>query len=139
MASYPAEYELDVVLRTGETVQVRPITPDDGDLLIAFFELLGPESRYFRFFRVKQDLNPEEVRFFTNVDYHNRMALVVLDDDRMIAVGRYDIEEEGGSAAEVAFAVADDQQGRGIGTELLQLLTSYGRQHGVDQGFQRPR
>ena len=133
MASYPAEYELDVVLRDGETVQVRPITSEDGDLLISFFERLGPESRYFRFFRVKQDLNPEEVRFFTNVDYDNRMALVVLDGDQMIAVGRYDIEEVGGSAAEVAFAVADDQQGRGIGTELLQLLTSYARQHGVER------
>lgn len=133
MASYPAEYELDVVLRDGETVQVRPIISADGGLLIDFFERLGPESRYFRFFRVKQDLNPEEVKFFTSVDYATRMALIVLDDDRMVAVGRYDIDESDPASAEVAFAVADDEQGRGIGTELLQLLTSYARQHGVER------
>lgn len=133
MASYPAEYELDVVLRDGETVQVRPITSADGDLLVDFFERLGPESRYFRFFRVKQDLNPEEVKFFTSVDYEQRMALIVLDEDRMTAVGRYDIDESDPTSAEVAFAVADEEQGRGIGTELLQLLTSYARQHGVER------
>ena len=133
MASYPAEYELDVVLRDGETVQVRPITSADGDLLVDFFERLGPESRYFRFFRVKQDLNPEEVKFFTSVDYEQRMALIVLNEDRMTAVGRYDIDESDPTSAEVAFAVADEEQGRGIGTELLQLLTSYARQHGVER------
>ena len=133
MADYPSEFELDVVLRDGETVQVRPITPDDGPLLVDFFERMGPESRYFRFFRVKQSLPPEEVEFFTNVDYDNRMALIVLDGDSMIAVARYDRESNGSARAEVAFAVADDQQGRGLGTELLQLLTSHARQNGVEQ------
>jgi acetyl coenzyme A synthetase (ADP forming)-like protein len=133
LAAYPSEFELDVVLRDGETVQVRPITPADGPLLVDFFERMGPESRYFRFFRVKQSLPPEEVAFFTTVDYFNRMALIVLDGDSMVAVARYDREGEGSPEAEVAFAVADDQQGRGIGTELLQLLTSHARQNGVEQ------
>ncbi len=133
MADYPSEFELDVVLRDGETVQVRPITPDDGPALGDFFERMGPESRYFRFFRVKQSLPPEEVEFFTNVDYDTRMALIVLHEDSMIGVARYDRDSEGSPRAEVAFAVADDQQGRGIGTELLQLLTSHARQAGIEQ------
>ena len=133
MAQYPSEFELDVVVRDGETVQVRPITPDDGQLLVDFFEMLGPESRYFRFFRVKPDLPPEEVEYFTNVDYSSRMALIVMDDDKMIGVGRYDRDRKDSATAEVAFAVADSQQGRGIGTELLQLLTSHARQHGVER------
>ena len=134
MAAYPSEYELDVVLRTGDTIRVRPITPEDGELLVDFFERLGPESRYFRFFRVKTTLPPEEVEYFTNVDYDHRMALVAIDEGRMVAVGRYDRTEEEPFVAEVAFAVADDQQGRGLGTNLLQLLTSYARQHDV-RGF----
>jgi acetyl coenzyme A synthetase (ADP forming)-like protein len=133
LAEYPSEFELDVVLRDGETVQVRPITPSDGPLLVDFFERMGPESRYFRFFRVKQSLPPEEVAFFTTVDYDTRMALIVLDGESMVAVARYDREGAGSKEAEVAFAVADDQQGRGIGTELLQLLTSHARQNGVEQ------
>ncbi len=134
MAAYPSEYELDVVLRTGDTVRVRPITPDDGEMLVDFFERLGPESRYFRFFRVKTTLPPEEVEYFTTVDYDLRMALIAIDEGRMVAVGRYDRTEEDPSVAEVAFAVADDQQGKGLGTTLLQLLTSYARQRDV-RGF----
>lgn len=131
MAGYPSEYELDVVVRDGDVVHVRPITPNDGGLLVDFFERLGPESRYFRFFRVKQSLDPEEVRYFTTVDYEQRMALIVIDEGRMVAVARYDRLEEDPTTAEVAFAVADDAQGRGIGTELLQLLTTYARQQHI--------
>lgn len=133
MADYPSEFELDVVVRDGETVQVRPITSRDDDLLVDFFERLGPESRYFRFFRVKQSLPPDEVAYFTNVDYDQRMALIVLDGESMVAVARYDRDEGDRDSAEVAFAVADDQQGRGIGTELLQLLTTHARKSGVQR------
>ena len=131
MPEYPSEYELDVVLRDGGGAVIRPIRPDDGDLLVDFFERLGPESRYFRFFRVKKSLDPDEVLYFTTVDYAQRMALVALLGGRMVGVGRYDTMDDDPSTAEVAFAVDDDQQGRGLGTELLQLLTAYARGHGV--------
>lgn len=131
VADYPSEYELDIVLREGQVANVRPIRPDDGDLLVDFFNRLGPESRYFRFFQVKRSLDPSEVRHFTHVDYDRRMAFVVISDGRMVAVGRYDKGEEGPEQAEVAFAVADDQQGKGLGTEVLQLLTSYARSRGI--------
>jgi len=131
VADYPSEYELSVVLRDGSGVQIRPIRPDDGDLIKDLFERLGPESRYFRFFRVKNTLDPEEIEYFTNVDYHERMALVAIAQDRFIGVGRYDALADDPSTAEVAFAVADDHQGRGVGTELLLLLTSYARNHGI--------
>ncbi|MGH8927568.1 MAG: GNAT family N-acetyltransferase, partial [Acidimicrobiia bacterium] len=131
MASYPAEYELDAVLADGEVVQVRPIRGDDVDRLLRFFERLGMQSRYFRFFRLKNTLERSEAEYFANVDYHNRMGLVALDNDEIIGVGRYDRIETEPTKAEVAFAVADEHQGRGVGSELLALLTSYARQTGV--------
>ncbi|HEX9865653.1 MAG TPA: GNAT family N-acetyltransferase [Acidimicrobiia bacterium] len=133
MADYPSEFELDVALRDGGGARIRPIKPEDGPLLVEFFETLGPESRYFRFFRIKETLEPKEVAFFTNVDYVDRMALIAMHEGKMIAVARYDRETPGGDAAEVAFAVADDQQGRGIGTQLLQLLTTHARSHGIEK------
>jgi len=133
MAEYPSEYELDIVLRDGGGARVRPIEPDDGELVTRFFEKLGPESRYYRFFRVKNTLEPAEIEHFTTVDYHNRMALVALLDGEMIGVGRYDVDPNEPSSAEVAFAVIDEQQGRGIGTKLLELLTSHARSHGVGE------
>jgi acetate---CoA ligase (ADP-forming) len=134
MAEYPSEYELDVLLRDGGGARIRPITPDDAELVKAFFERLGPESRYYRFFQVKNTLEPEEIRHFTNVDYDDRMALIALHEGEMIAVGRYDRELGHSDRAEVAFAVVDDQQGRGLGTRLLELLTVYARDRGI-KGF----
>jgi acetyl coenzyme A synthetase (ADP forming)-like protein len=134
MADYPSEYELDVVLRDGGGARIRPIRSDDAELVKDFFERLGPESRYYRFFQVKHTLEDAEIEHFTNVDYNDRMALVALHDGQMIAVGRYDREEKHTERAEVAFAVVDDQQGRGLGTQLLELLTSHARSHGI-KGF----
>ncbi len=134
MSAYPSEYEFDVVLRDGEVAQVRPIKPTDGDRLLGMFENMGPESRYFRFFRVKRELTEEELEYFTSVDYNDRMAFVVDQDGVMVGVGRYDRAEDDAKYAEVAFAVTDGHQGRGIGTQLLQLLTVYGRARGIE-GF----
>ncbi|HJS71426.1 MAG TPA: GNAT family N-acetyltransferase [Acidimicrobiia bacterium] len=133
MADYPSEYRLDVVLRDGGGARIRPIRADDGDLVKAFFEKLGPESRYYRFFQVKHTLEPAEIEHFTHVDYQGRMALIALQDGEMIAVGRYDREGHS-DRAEVAFAVVDEHQGRGLGTKLLELLTVYARSQGI-KGF----
>lgn len=130
-ADYPSEYELDVVLRDGAGVRVRPIRPDDSERIRSFFERLGPESRYYRFFRVKDSLEPSEIHHFVNVDYSDRMALIALDEDEMIAVGRYDRITDEPSRAEVAFAVVDQHQGRGLGTTMLGLLTVYARKHEI--------
>lgn len=132
MAEYPSEYELDVVLRDGAGVLIRPIRPDDGELFLDLFERMGAESRYFRFFRVKNDIDADEVAYFTSVDYDRRMALVAISQGRMIGVGRYDVLDDDPTTAEVAFGVADEHQGRGLGTELLQLLTSFARSHGIN-------
>jgi acetate---CoA ligase (ADP-forming) len=131
VADYPSEYELDIVTRSGQTVRIRPITPADSELLVDFFERLGPESRYYRFFRVKTSLPPEEVEYFTSVDYDTRMALVAVYDGRMVGVARYDTEPDEPRRAEVAFSVSDEMQGHGIGTSLLQLITAYARDHGI--------
>ncbi len=131
MAEYPAEYDIDVVLKDGGVVEIRPIRPDDADEELAFFRRLGPDTVYQRFFRVKSDLTPEEIEYFTNVDYHDRMAFVAIHEDRIVAVGRYDRLESDPEVAEVAFVVEDEHQGRGIGSQLLQHLTNYARNHDV--------
>ena len=129
--TYPSEYELDVVLRDGGGARIAPIIPDHAADLVDFFERLGPQSRYYRFFSIKESLEPSEVEYFTTVDYSSRMALVAFADNAMVAVARYDKLDEDPGTAEVAFAVADAYQGRGLGTLLLDLLTSYARQHAV--------
>jgi acetyl coenzyme A synthetase (ADP forming)-like protein len=132
LADYPSDYEFDIVLRDGAVARFRPLRPEDAPLLLALFEHTGAQSRYYRFFRAKDELTPEELEHFTTVDYVDRMAFGVFEDGEMVGVGRYDRAEDE-PAAEVAFLVADAQQGRGIGTALLQMLGSYGRAHGVSE------
>jgi acetate---CoA ligase (ADP-forming) len=138
MAAYPSDFEFDVLLKDGEVTHLRPIRPDDAEREQRFFKRVGAESAYFRFFRAKHELSPEELRFFTNVDYDDRMAFIALDGDEMVAVGRYDVipgeaAPDGGRVAEVAFLVQDDYQGRGIGSHLLQHLTVYARLKGITE------
>ena len=135
MADYPSEFEFDVLLKNGEAIHVRPIRPSDADMEREFISRVGPESLLFRFHRPKKALTPEELHYFTNVDYSDRMALIAIHDEKMIAVGRYDLVNrtapDGGQIAEVAFLVEDRHQGLGIGSHLLQHLTVYARLKGV--------
>jgi acetyl coenzyme A synthetase (ADP forming)-like protein len=129
--NYPDEWTFDVVLRDGSTVGLRPILPTDGEGLQSMLANMSVDSVYQRFFRVKRTLEPEELHHFTHLDYRNRMAFVAIDDGELIGVGRYDRKDSAKPEAEVAFAVIDAHQGRGIGTQLLQHLAEYARRHGI--------
>ncbi len=128
---YPTEWATDLLLKDGTTVHLRPIRPDDGPGLNDLLSRMSRESVYHRFFRVKKRLDPDELEYFTVVDYSDRMAFIVERDSVVVGVGRYDRQEAGSSVAEVAFAVSDADQGRGIGTRLLEYLTAYARPQGI--------
>jgi acetyl coenzyme A synthetase (ADP forming)-like protein len=126
----PTHWESDVVLVDGGTVHVRSIRPDDGPALVAFHEGLSQDTVYFRFFSAKPRLSAAEVEHFTHVDHDTRVALVAVLGGRIVGVARYERtprERE----AEVAFVVADEHQGRGIGTVLLEHLASAARERGI--------
>jgi RimJ/RimL family protein N-acetyltransferase len=127
---YPAEWEIDAVLADGGPVHVRPIRPDDAEAHRAFFAHQSEQSVYFRFFGHRSALTEREVTHFTTVDYHDRMAFVAFLNDDLIGIGRYD-RLAGCDAAEVAFAVADEHQGRGLATMLLAHLAAYAATTGI--------
>jgi acetyl coenzyme A synthetase (ADP forming)-like protein len=129
-SDYPARWESDVLLADGGTAHVRPIRPDDEGGLIDLHSRLSAESQYLRFFSAMPRLSPELARKFTNLDYADRMALVAELDGRLVGVARYD-RVGGTDDADAAFTVADEQQGRGIGTILLEHLAAAAREHGI--------
>jgi GNAT superfamily N-acetyltransferase len=98
--------------------------------LTAFHAGLSAQSVYRRFFFAHPRLTDAEVERFTNVDYKDRLALVVIEDDRLTAVGRYE-RVPGTEEAEVAFVVADACQHNGIATLLLEQLASAALDHGI--------
>jgi acyl-CoA synthetase (NDP forming)/RimJ/RimL family protein N-acetyltransferase len=130
---YPSRWEADVVLSDGGTMAVRPIRPEDADLILRFHDRQSPESIYFRFFSPRPRLSGRDLERFTNVDYVDRMAFVGLLGDELVGVARYD-RHRGRSDAEVAFFIDDAHHGRGMATVLLEYLAAAAREVGIS-GF----
>lgn len=128
--AFPPHWEADVVVADGGIVHLRPIQPADADALVAFHMTLSTRTRYLRFFSAYPRIPERDLHRFTHVDHHDRVALIALLGDEIIAVGRYD-REPGTNEAEVAFVVADAHQGRGIGSALLEHLAAAAREVGI--------
>jgi acyl-CoA synthetase (NDP forming)/RimJ/RimL family protein N-acetyltransferase len=127
---YPAHWEADVVLADGGTAHLRPIRPEDADILRAFYSRLSDQSIYFRFFGPRPRLSDREVAWFTTVDYVNRVALIATLGTEMVAVVRFDRMEQQDSA-EVAFLVEDAHQGRGVASVLMEHMRAAARERGI--------
>jgi acyl-CoA synthetase (NDP forming)/GNAT superfamily N-acetyltransferase len=133
---YPRNWEADVVLSDGGTVHLRPITPDDGEKLLEFHGRLSERTRYFRYFGPYPRIPQRDLERFSTVDHHDRVAIVALLGDDIVAVGRFDRLNKGdaeGDSAEVAFVVEDAHQGRGLGSILLEHLAAAAREVGLSK------
>ncbi|MFG2461953.1 GNAT family N-acetyltransferase [Streptomyces sp. NPDC048523] len=135
---YPAHWEADVVLRDGGTARIRPITVDDADRLVSFYEQVSDESKYYRFFAPYPRLSAKDVHRFTHHDFVDRVGLAATVGGEFIATVRYDrIGADGMPAtapadeAEVAFLVQDAHQGRGVASALLEHIGAVARERGI--------
>ncbi|MFB9391098.1 GNAT family N-acetyltransferase [Streptomyces coeruleoprunus] len=136
--AYPDHWEADVVLRDGGTARIRPITTDDADRLVSFYEQVSDESKYYRFFAPYPRLSAKDVHRFTHHDFVDRVGLAATVGGEFIATVRYDrIDERGMPApapadeAEVAFLVQDAHQGRGVASALLEHIAAVARERGI--------
>src|SRR5919107_1663133 len=124
--------ESRLTLRDGTRVRVRPIEPEDRAALVAAFERLSPETRYRRFFGPVNELSRRALDHLTVVDHADHEALVALDEeDAIVGVARYVRIGEG--EAEPAIVIADDWQGRGLGSRLLALLVERARAERIER------
>ena len=115
-------------------ITIRPVRPDDKQRLVKAFKSLEPRSIYLRFFSLKKELGDEELRRVTECDGRNEIALVatVGSGDRETIVGMANYARTG-AAADIAFAVEEDFQRRGIATRLFRQLADIARTNGVSQ------
>jgi GNAT superfamily N-acetyltransferase len=125
-----------VELRDGSELLVRPLQARDKALLVTFFERLSEQSRYRRFIGYKRRLSLQELVFFTEVDHIRHDALIAVDPHSDggatgAAVARFVAFADHPGEAEVAVAVIDAWQGRGLGTLLLDRLAGRALAQGI--------
>ncbi|MGZ4333530.1 MAG: bifunctional acetate--CoA ligase family protein/GNAT family N-acetyltransferase [Gaiellaceae bacterium] len=127
----PAVPVEDVVLRDGSTLRLRATTPADADLLLRFFQQLSPESRYLRF-QGAGIVDARTAAPFLHSDFDSTVSLVGELEGEVVALATY-VRLRDPRRAEVAFAVADVLQGRGIGTRLLERLVAHAARAGIHE------
>jgi GNAT superfamily N-acetyltransferase len=132
---YPERMETYRTTKDGLNIFIRPIKISDEPLLKDFVYSLSDQSMYRRFMSVRKDMPHERLQDLIIIDYTREVAILVFtthDEKKelILGVGRYYIDP-GMHTAEVAFAVRDDYQKRGIGTELLAYLTYLAKREGL--------
>ena len=140
---YPKAHEREWPMKGGGLYTIRPIQPDDADMLQAFVRAMTPESRYFRFVSAMTELPPSMLARYTLIDYDREMALVAVvkdrhptDDggftetERIIGVSRY-ITNPDQTSCEFSLAVADDYKGQGLGSRLMLSVIDFARSKGL--------
>lgn len=135
IARYPAALIDRVALADGRAVTLRPVLPQDAELTQAFYRSLSPSSRYLRFHMGVASLSSAVLRAFTEIDYDGHLALLaeVFDDDdeeRQVADARF-VRRADAPIADFAVAVADDWQGVGLGSTLIDRMLAAARRRGI--------
>lgn len=142
---YPAQYEQVWPLPGGGEYTVRPIQPDDAQMLQNLVQSLSRESRYFRFVSSLTELPPSMLARFTLIDYDREMALVavhkqrtandegdMVETERIVGVSRY-ITNPDQTSCEFSLVVADDFGGKGMGSRLMQSIMDVARDKGLTE------
>jgi acyl-CoA synthetase (NDP forming)/GNAT superfamily N-acetyltransferase len=129
-AGEPGQLVRDVLLRDGSTLRLQAAAPGDVGDIKEFFDGLSPESRYLRF----HSYGPADIaaRAAAEAGGVDRVALIARHEGLVVAVAGFDGLREP-RAAEVAFAVADDWQGRGAGTRMLEQLAEIAAGRGINR------
>jgi len=122
-------------LEGGTKVHVRPIVPEDEPLLHEAVANMSERTVYFRFFSPLKRMPDAMAHRLAVVDYHDRFAIVASSHrpngkERILGVARYD-RAAGTDVAEVAVAVIDEFQRRGLGRTLLTILAKVAREQGI--------
>ena len=131
---YPEALETHRTTKQGVEVLLRPVRMSDEPLLKDFFYSLSDKSLHRRFLSVREDMPHERLQGFVAIDYTQEMVILAViqkeEKEVIVGVGQFGIYQTL-HTAEVAFAVRDDYQNKGIGTELLSYLTLLAKKQGL--------
>ena len=125
---------MDLRLRNGTAFEIRHIRSDDKELLTAGFRLLSDETRQMRFLTAKPRLTKGDLRYLTEVDGRDHIALDAVEAERpthIAGVGRFVRDRGRPDTAEFAIVVGDPYQRQGLGRALGEALASEAKARGI--------
>ena len=132
---YPAQLVKHVQLNDGTDIIIRPIRPEDAEIEAAFVRELSDQARYFRFMGSIHELSQEMLVRFTQIDYHNEMALIAVRQldgvEEQIGVARY-VTNPDKTSCEFALVVSDKWQSKGIAHRLMRGLMDVARDRDLE-------
>ncbi|MDO9400493.1 MAG: bifunctional acetate--CoA ligase family protein/GNAT family N-acetyltransferase [Polaromonas sp.] len=131
---YPSALEEHVEV-AGRALLLRPIRPEDGQRLMAFYAKASPDDMRLRFFMVRREVPHSELARYSQIDYDREMTFIALapqepGDQAMVAEVRAVCDPDN-VRAEFSIQVASDWQGKGLGRLLLDKLIHYLRERGA--------
>jgi len=134
---YPEEMETIMVTKDETHLLVRPIRPTDEEMLSDMFYDLSDQTIINRFFNMLKSMPHRKLQEFCCIDYEHDMSVVVIHGvspkQKVVGLGSYHLNPAT-QRAEIAFLVADEWQGKGIGTFLMQHLVKVARSKKI-KGF----
>ena len=135
---YPNQYEFVEILRDGTSILIRPIKPEDGTAHYEMIAGFSRETRYFRFFSLIDEISPEQMARFTQIDYDREVAIIaeIERNGKKVSIGAnrlvyYPHSEE----YEFAVVVTDAWQGSGVGRLLMEKLIYIAKDRGIPEIF----
>jgi len=120
-----------LTLLDGTTVFIRPIAPEDKPLLSAGLRSLSPETAMRRFLTPKVKFSAAELRYLTEVDQHDHIAIVAVDARHGGLIGVARCVRVAPDTAELAIVIGDPWQGLGLGRRLVALLAEKAAAEGI--------
>ena len=129
---YPSEWERHVTLADGHALFVRPIRPEDLELVRAFFAHVTAEDLRLRFFAPVKDFSQVFLARYTQLDYARSIALVAIDEAGGEMLGSVRLHADANyERAEYAVLVRSDVKGQGVGWLLMSMMLEYARADGL--------
>jgi GNAT superfamily N-acetyltransferase len=115
-----------------DSILLRPLRYGDRGPVLEVFAGLSERSRRLRFLGSKPRLLASDLEQLVDVGRSGREAVAAVDQEtgRTVGIARF-VRDEGSLEAEIAFAVVDEWQGRGLGKQLLAELRLLARDQGI--------
>jgi acetyltransferase len=129
---YPKEWEREVTLASGRPLFIRPVRPEDEELMRTFLDQVTPEDLRLRFFAPIRAFTHAFIARLIQIDYARAIAFIAVDVATQAMIGAVRLHADANhETGEFGILVRSDLKGVGIGWELMRMIIEWARAEGL--------